>query len=99
MRYERAVWSGIDKLEQAGIKARNLMFYVLIGYNTTEEQDLYRIRSLDERGVVPYVMPYNKIKSQLARWVNRRYYQFIEWDDFKKKRSGLKSALGLDESC
>ena len=84
MRYEKAVWRGIDLLENAGISPSHLMFYVLVGFNTTEEEDLYRIRSLHKRGVLPYVMPYNKKKesARLTRWVNRRYYQFIPYQEF-----------------
>ena len=82
MRYEKDVWAGIDLLEQVGINLKNVLFYVLIGYNTTEEEDLYRIRSLYERGVHPYVMPYNQHKSKITRWVNRLYYQFIPWSEY-----------------
>jgi hypothetical protein len=84
MRYEKDVWRGIDILENAGINLRICLFYVLIGYNTTEEEDLYRINALYERGVHPYVMPYNKHKSKLTRWVNRLYYQFISWIEYNK---------------
>jgi len=84
LRYERDVWRGIDLLEQVGIPLKHCLFYVLIGYNTTEEQDLFRIRALYDRGVRPYVMPYNKYKSDLTRWVNRLYYQFIPWEVYNK---------------
>ena len=84
MRYEKAVWKGIDILESVGIPLKHCLFYVLIGYNTTEEQDLYRIHSLVDRGVRPYIMPYNKHKSDLTRWVNRLYYQFIPWEVYNK---------------
>jgi hypothetical protein len=83
MSYESDVWAGIDLLESAGINLRNVLFYVLIGYNTTEEEDLYRIQSLYARGVRPYVMPYNQHKSKLTRWVNRLYYQFISWEVYQ----------------
>lgn len=84
LRYEADVWKGISLLENAGISLKHLMFYVLIGYNTNEEQDLYRINALIERGVKPYVMPYNKCKSKLTRWVNRLYWQFIPWSVYNK---------------
>ena len=84
MRYEKQVWAGIDLLEQVGINLKNVLFYVLIGYNTTEKEDLYRINSLYDRGVRPYVMPYNQYKSKLTRWVNRLYYQFIPWSVYNK---------------
>ena len=89
LRYEKAVWKGIDIIERVGIPLKHCLFYVLIGYNTTEEQDLYRIQALKERGVHPYVMPYNRYKSKLTRWVNRLYYQFIPWEIYKGGLSTL----------
>jgi len=83
MRYENEVWQGIDLLENAGVNPKHLMFYVLIGYNTTEEQDLHRIYSLKDRGVKPFVMPYNQTKNRLTRFVNGRYYEFMKLEDYK----------------
>lgn len=84
LRYESDVWRGIDILESVGIKLSDVLFYVLIGFNTTEKEDLYRINSLYEKGVHPYVMPYNQHKSKLTRWVNRLYYQFIPWEVYNQ---------------
>jgi hypothetical protein len=84
LRYEKEVFQGIDILESAGIPPKHLMFYVLIGYNTTEEQDLHRIYSLKDRGVRPYVMPYNRTKSKLTRFVNRMYIEFLDWEEYNK---------------
>ena len=84
LRYEDKVWRGIDILEGVGINLKHILFYVLIGFNTKEEEDLYRINALYERGVHPYVMPYNQHKSKLTRWVNRLYYQFIPWSEYNK---------------
>lgn len=83
MRYEKEVWCGIDHLERAGIKLSHLMFYVLIGYNTTEKEDLHRIYSLKDRGVKPFVMPFNQCKNRLTRFVNGRYYEFMKLEDYK----------------
>ncbi len=82
-RYEKDVFRGIDLLEDAGIRPSRLMFYVLVNYNTNEEQDLDRIYKLKDRGVVPYVMPYNQTKNRLTRFVNRRYIEFIKLEDYK----------------
>ena len=83
LRYEKDVWLGIDLLENAGINPKHLMFYVLVGYNTTEKDDLYRIYSLKDRGVKPFVMPYNQTKNRLTRFVNGRYYEFMKPEDYK----------------
>lgn len=88
MKVERAVRRGIKTLNDAGIPPRNLMFYVLVGYDTTTEQDLHRVQVLKDLGAVPYIMIFNRDKNrelhQLARWVNRRYYQFISWEKYEK---------------
>ena len=56
-------------------KRYKFMFYVLIGFSTTKEEDLYRVNMLSELGVNPYVMPYNKSNNyqrHFARWVNHK---------------------------
>jgi hypothetical protein len=87
MKVERAVRRGFKKLESAGVPARNLMFYVLVGFDTTIKQDLYRVQVLKDLGAHPYIMIFNRKQDpqlrRLARWVNRHYYQFIEWQDYK----------------
>ena len=42
------------------IKPYKLMCYVLIGYNSTPQEDLYRVEELRKIGIDPFVMPYNK---------------------------------------
>ena len=70
------------------IPAYKLMCYVLIGYNTTEEQDLHRILKLREIKIDPFVMPYNKknlYQKKLARWCNRKaIFKSVKWEDYKQ---------------
>ena len=40
------------------IKPRNLSCYVLVGFNSTVEQDMYRLNRLKELGISPFVQPY-----------------------------------------
>jgi len=42
------------------IKPWKLMCYVLIGYNSTPEEDIYRVETLKKYKIDPFVMPYNK---------------------------------------
>lgn len=72
-----------EKLDQiiTLIKPYKLMCYVLVNYNSTIKQDMYRINELAKRKITPYVMIYkdfNKhnqiiepIYKHLARWCNR----------------------------
>lgn len=66
---------GIQMLENAGLKPWRLMFYVLVGFNTTPDYDMHRITTLDALGANPYVMPYDKgdpYQRHLARWCNNK---------------------------
>ena len=75
MKDEPAVMRGVDTLTNAGFtKASHLIsFYVLAGFNTTFDQDVYRAQKLKDVGVQAFVMPFKQtpqIKA-LARWANR----------------------------
>jgi hypothetical protein len=61
-----------------GFNDRKLCAYVLTNFNSTHEQDLYRVYKLREIGVNPYVMVYDKTNAPrqtkaLQRWVNNKY--------------------------
>jgi len=65
-----------------------LMVYVLIGYWSTEEEDLMRIHKLRELKIDPFVMPYNKFdnyQNKFARWVNRKELRNVTWKEYKYK--------------
>lgn len=54
------------------------MVYCLTNYNSTLEQDLYRIYTLRDMGYDPYVMVYNKPNAphtikRLQRWCNNKF--------------------------
>ena len=70
------------------IPHRRLMCYVLIGYWSTHEQDLYRIRHLwDDYGIDPYIMPYNPqdpYQKKLARYVNNKViFKTRTWEEYQ----------------
>lgn len=57
------------------VPAYKIMCYVLIGYWSTPEEDLYRVERLRELGVDPFVMPFDKsdtYQRRFARWVNHK---------------------------
>lgn len=73
---EPQVRNGIEILLRQGARPDQLSFYILTNYNSTFEQDLRRIEILDEYGVKPFVMVYNKERAPqqllyLAIWCNK----------------------------
>jgi len=68
--------------------------YLLTNYNSTMEQNLYRIYTLRDLGYDPYVMIYNKPEAPkeirlLQRWCNNKYVfkkvrRFEDYDTTKK---------------
>lgn len=83
---EKQVRRGIKILTENGVKAYKLMFYVLIGYNSTPEEDLYRVELLRGLGVAPFVMPYDKkdlYQKKFARWVNHKaVFNSASWNEY-----------------
>lgn len=100
-RYRRGVEMLLKK-----IGAWQLQSFVLVGYNSTIEQDLQRIAIIREYGIDPFVMVYRDYRTgkmgrdpqlrNLARWVNRHLYKshtFAQyWAEVKRREQG---SLGL----
>ena len=86
-RDEKIVMKGMKICNDAGIPAKNMQFFVLIGFDTTPEQDYERVMKLAELGAMPYVMPYNKddkYQKAFTRWVNYRpIFKTVKWEDYK----------------
>ena len=68
------------------IKPYKFMCYVLIGFNSTPEEDLYRVEELRKLKIDPYAMPYNKkdkYQKRFARWVNHKaIFKTVAWEDY-----------------
>lgn len=80
MRESDSVLRGLALYKKHGsIKdERKLRVYVLVNYDTTQEENLYRIYHLRELGFDPYVMIYDKPHAskevkRLQRWVNNKF--------------------------
>ena len=85
---EKLIRNGIKICNDAGIPSRDMQFFVLIGYDTTHDEDYYRVMTLwEEYGALPFVMPYNKkdtYQKKFARWVNHRaIFKTVKWDDYR----------------
>ena len=77
IRDEKSVRRGIQHLLDAGIKPNSIAVYVLVGYDSSDAEDIKRCSILwDEYHAHPFVMRYNNRRdneflNQLARWANR----------------------------
>ena len=86
---EARVCFGLKMLLDAGVNPEHIFVYVLVGFNSTFEEDLYRCNTLIyELGVHPYVMRYDGARGDrrlnaLARWANRpanhRHHSFEDY--------------------
>lgn len=84
-RDERLIVRGIERCKAAGIKPWKMQFFVLIGFDSTPEEDLHRVRFLLDQGCDPYAMPYDKsdpYQIAFCRWVNRRLCKSIPWEEY-----------------
>ncbi len=78
---------GVGILNDAGIKNYRLMCYVLIGFNSTPKEDLYRVMKLREMKIDPFIMPYKKDNycRRFARWVNHKaIFKTCTFEEYKQ---------------
>lgn len=90
MKDESKIVRGLKLLKKHKMRSTSSGVYVLIGYNTTEEEDLHRCQIIDDHGLTPCPMPYikNKATMRFKRFINLHYYRkhkTIEeaWRDYK----------------
>lgn len=72
--------------------SKSKMVYVLVNYNSTMEENLYRIYTLRDLGYDPFVMIYDKPNAprdikRLARWVNNKFV-FYKCNTFEEYTIG-----------
>ena len=83
---EKSVIKGIEILDRYNLKNKS-MFYVLVGFNTTRDEDMYRIETLRKLGIDPFVMPFDtrdQYQRDLARWVNHKaIFKTVEWGEYR----------------
>lgn len=101
---EGCVRRGVTRLLAAGFKPRNLMCYILVGFNSTHEEDLHRFNVLRSFGVLPFCMPFNKRRDDpwlnaFTRFVNRLVYKRCTWEEywFNPDRYDRRAGKPLEE--
>jgi hypothetical protein len=98
LRDERVFFEGIAKLERAGIPPKNVMAYMLIGFDIEETWDRiwHRFNRMVDQDIKPYPMVYDRKRSDLVsfqRWVVTGLYRIVKWDEYKRS---TKSAVSVD---
>lgn len=99
MKNESRIIKGLKIAKEAlEISERNAIVYMLTNYDTTIEQDLYRIDKIKEIGFQPDVRIYRKdalsdrhILRDMQRWCNNRFlYHSCDFMDYVPRSDGKK---------
>jgi len=98
MEPEVKILQGLQNVIDAGIKPYKIMVYMLVGFNTTHKEDMYRFKTLRELGVDPFAMIYNNRKDDdwirhFARWVNKRVYKSCSYEEYLGKATHNNSFI------
>ncbi len=95
---EKQFRKGMRYLQKAGIRMSRVMIFLLVGFNTTLEEDLGRIEMIKSYGASPFVMKYRVVNDvsplvtreedelrELARWINQPhgFYKVMSFEEFK----------------
>jgi len=90
IKIENEVIKGLKILKKNGIN--RAMWYVLVGFNSTIKDDLYRLQLLKENGQHTYVMRYKtcrgkKIYNDLAAWASQpQFFKSMTFERFRECR-------------
>ena len=95
---EGIFFKGVDTLERAGIPSKNLMAYMLVGYDPLETWDRiwHRFKAMVDRGIEPYPMVYNRKRVDLIcfqRWVVTGLYRIVPWQDYRRSTKSAESEV------
>nr|DAW51355.1 MAG TPA: Elongator protein 3, MiaB family, Radical SAM [Caudoviricetes sp.] len=95
MKNEKAIIRGLRTYKEiVGTSDRNAIVYILTNFNTTIEEDLYRVNMVQEAGFSPDIRIYRKhtapqILRDLQRWANNRLlYRSCDFMNYVPRRDG-----------
>jgi len=96
MEDEQRILEGLKIARQFSL---NAMVYVLVGYDTTLEEDLYRCQKIHDFGFDPFPMLYKRTPElrMFRRFIYLRYYRaypnlIAAWRDYESRRRSHRSA-------
>lgn len=92
-REEAAFREGFGRLTAAGIPAKHIMVYMLVGYAKGETMDevLDRFNKIRGLGAMAYPMVYDNLDPRLKafqRWACRGLYKAVPWEKYHDTRLG-----------
>ena len=101
LRDERVFFTGVERLERAGIPSKHLMAYMLIGYDPLETWDRiwHRFNLMVARGIEPYPMVYRRDRKDLKafqRWVITGLYRAVPFADYDPSRKSVAAMAKPD---
>lgn len=95
MENEKAITRGLKIFKQVtGIDSRKAVVYMLVNFNTTLQEDLYRLKLIQDLGYIPDIRIYRKhtapqILRDLQRWCNNRIlYRSTSFFDYVPRADG-----------
>lgn len=78
------------------IRPSKIACYVLVGFNSTKEQDLHRLRTLKRLGILPFVQPFRDYENRrqptqyekdISRWANRAWlFKSMDFLDYEPRK-------------
>lgn len=85
---EKVFFRGVEMLATAGIPAKHLMAYMLIGFDPKETWDAiwHRFNRMVALGILPYPMVFNRQRRDLLRfqrWVITGLYRAVPWAEYQ----------------
>lgn len=94
---EAVFFKGIDTLERAGIPARHIRAYMLVGFDRHEtwEHVWHRFSRMVEAGIEPYPMVFDRNRHDLRafqRWVVMGLYRRIPWPEYRVSAKGPRAS-------
>lgn len=95
MKNEKAIIKGLSIYKEVvgGVDCKSIV-YILTNFNTTIEQDLYRVQAVRELGFLPDIRIYRKntapqVIRDLQRWCNNRLiFRTCEFMDYVPRKDG-----------
>lgn len=94
MKNEKAIVQGLKNYQKHCTITNRDAVYILTNYDTTIEEDIYRVRMVQETGFLPDIRIYRKptaprILRDLQRWCNNRFlYRSCDFMDYVPRSDG-----------